>query len=139
MFIFPNQTNQKPSFKFFNNEIFKTNEIKTCKVDEILGHAYILSLKQFIKGFPKGAEKEDIYLCESLFDHETKSFEKIKKWESSMPPAMESVEFELYKEPLTLSKLVLDQSLKKRKSEDSETTIRKKYKTKNLVQEVIYF
>jgi len=109
-FLIPEQTVYPASKRFHENEVFRTTHYETYTLDKIIDKCYVLYLKDYCRGFPKGSENKKVYVCESRYIETAKTTTKIKNWTISMPPGykeLEDSDLILHKTPLTLKKFVL--------------------------------
>jgi chromatin structure-remodeling complex subunit RSC1/2 len=96
-FLRPEQTVHKASQKFLENEVLKSNRSETYSMDDVVGRCWVLYIKDYIRGKPKGAtDMKHVYVCESRYNDQVKAHSKIKQWNyKGREP-----ELELYKVPL---------------------------------------
>ncbi|KAJ3388704.1 hypothetical protein HDU84_009549 [Entophlyctis sp. JEL0112] len=121
-FLRPEQTYQLATSKFMENEVLKTNHLESYDVQDIVGRCWVLFVKDYLKGKPKGADMKYVFPCESRYTFDGKSTSKIKLWQSKFPePELEPhpvplvpVRIPMFKEELS----VPPADAKKRKSED---------------------
>ncbi|OUM67929.1 hypothetical protein PIROE2DRAFT_58428 [Piromyces sp. E2] len=57
-FLIPEQTVYPASKRFLENEVFRTTHYETYTLDKIIDKCYVLFLKDYCRGFPKGSYKE---------------------------------------------------------------------------------
>ncbi|KAJ3266147.1 hypothetical protein HDU77_002278 [Chytriomyces hyalinus] len=84
-FLRPHQTFQLASSKFMENEVLRTNRIETYPTSDIVGRCWVLFVKDYLRGKPKGADMKHVFACESRYSIEGKSTAKIKLWQSKFP------------------------------------------------------
>ncbi|KAI9338453.1 hypothetical protein BDR26DRAFT_803626, partial [Obelidium mucronatum] len=121
-FLRPDQTYQLASAKFMENEVLKTNRLESYDAQEIVGRCWVLFVKDYLRGKPKGCtDTKDVFACESRYTIDGKSTSRIKLWQGKFPDP----ELELYDVPLVPVRIPMfkDESggvdhSKKRKSED---------------------
>jgi len=109
-FLIPEQTVYPASKRFLENEVFRTTHYETYSIDKIIDKCYVLYLKDYCRGFPKGSENKKVYVCESRYIEAAKTTTKIKNWTISMPQGykeLEDSDLILHKTPLTLKRFVL--------------------------------
>ncbi|KAJ3009769.1 UNVERIFIED_CONTAM: hypothetical protein HDU68_002502 [Siphonaria sp. JEL0065] len=121
-FLRPHQTFQLASAKFMENEVLKTNRLESYDSQEIVGRCWVLNVKDYLRGKPKGCnDMKDVFACESRYTIEGKSTSKIKLWQNKFADP----ELEVYDAPLVPVRVPMfkeegggvDYS-KKRRSED---------------------
>ncbi|CAG8818736.1 16635_t:CDS:2, partial [Racocetra persica] len=102
----PEQTKHQVSKKFFQNEVFKTNTFHDHLVQDVLGKCFVLQVKDYVKGRPKGSENKSVYVCESRYNEGSKVFNRIKNWHHVMPKGFDfkKIELDKYETPVTLRK-----------------------------------
>ena len=129
-FLRPEQTVHKASHKFMENEVFKTTNIVGHKVQDIIGRAYVLFIKDYIRGRPKGFNIEDVFVCESRYVEPGKTFAKIKNWSTCLPEKVRHQELDLilHDTPLIPAKVpsILNEAEKARKRKISEDVASKR-------------
>ncbi|ORX54789.1 Bromodomain-domain-containing protein [Piromyces finnis] len=109
-FLIPEQTVYPASKRFLENEVFRTTHNETYSLDKIIDKCYVLNLKDYCRGFPKGSENKKVYVCESRYIETAKTTTKIKNWSISMPSGykeLEDSDLILHKNPLTIKRFVL--------------------------------
>ncbi|KAK9727973.1 hypothetical protein K7432_001425 [Basidiobolus ranarum] len=100
------QTFHPPSKKFYENEVFKSNNVDEHPLKNVTSKCYVMYIKDYLKGYPKDFEKEDVYVCESRYSDTTKSFSSIKDWKKTLNVENKnSVEIISYQKPLKLNKI----------------------------------
>ncbi|KAJ3084831.1 hypothetical protein HDU99_001907 [Rhizoclosmatium hyalinum] len=96
-FLRPQQTYQLASAKFIENEVLKTNRTESYDAQEIVGRCWVLYVKDYLRGKPKGCNDiETVHPCESRYTIDGKSTSKIKLWQNKFPEP----ELVLYDTPL---------------------------------------
>ncbi|CAG8594413.1 12375_t:CDS:10 [Cetraspora pellucida] len=102
----PEQTKHQVSKKFFENEVFKTNTFHDHSMQDVLGKCFVLQVKDYVKGRPKGSENKSVYVCESRYNEGSKVFNRIKNWHHVMPKGFDfkKIELDKYESPITLRK-----------------------------------
>ncbi|RIB06835.1 hypothetical protein C2G38_2007116 [Gigaspora rosea] len=102
----PEQTKHQVSKKFFQNEVFKTNTFHDHLMQDVLGKCFVLQVKDYVKGRPKGSEDKSVYVCESRYNEGSKVFNRIKNWHHVMPKGFDfkKIELDKYEAPITLRK-----------------------------------
>ena len=62
-----------------------------------------------MRGKPRGAHRDHLYLCGTKYDIEKQSFQKIRSWKQCMPESIrnEEIELEEYETPLLLNSIYL--------------------------------
>ncbi|GBP69256.1 Protein polybromo-1 [Eumeta japonica] len=79
----PHETFHLRTRKFLEQEVFKTDTHRTAQLDQIIGHCYVMNVKEYFKCKPEGFADKDVYVCESRYSTRYRTFKKIKGWESS--------------------------------------------------------
>jgi chromatin structure-remodeling complex subunit RSC1/2 len=104
-FLHQEQTIHPISRKFYEKEVFKSNQFEDNAIDKVIGKCYVLFIKDYVKGKPPGAKPKDVWICESRY-HD-KQMHKIKNWNTCLPEAIrqEEVKLEMYPVPLSLKKV----------------------------------
>ncbi|KAI9003215.1 Bromodomain-containing protein [Gaertneriomyces semiglobifer] len=106
-YLRPEQTVHRASAKFMQNEVFKTNHAEDYFADEIFGRCWVLFIKDYIKGKPKGADLKDVFVCESRYNEQVKQYSKIKNWAACMPEQARNriINMDYYETPLVPLKI----------------------------------
>ncbi|KAJ3196333.1 hypothetical protein HK101_009249 [Irineochytrium annulatum] len=79
-FLRPEQTVHKATSRFMENEVLKSNRSETYSSDDIEGQCWVLFVKDYVRGKPKGADQRHVYVCESRYNVEGKASQRIKLW-----------------------------------------------------------
>ncbi|CAF0886930.1 unnamed protein product, partial [Didymodactylos carnosus] len=90
-FYRPDETYHLPTKKFLEQEVFLTNTVESVPVSKVIGHCYVLHVKDYFKYRPEIIDQttttsiqidddKDVYVCESRYNTKTKMFKKIKWW-----------------------------------------------------------
>ncbi|KAJ3094187.1 hypothetical protein HK100_006246 [Physocladia obscura] len=124
-FLRPEQTYQLATSKFMENEVLKTNRLELYDGNDILGRCWVLFVKDYVKGKPRGADMKYVYPCESRYTIDGKSTSKIKLWQSKFPEPdliahafpIVPVRVPMFKEDVSAASVATDHS-KKRKTDD---------------------
>ncbi|XP_078487120.1 protein polybromo-1 isoform X1 [Ciona intestinalis] len=77
-FLAPHDTDHTAGKRFLQQEVFKSDYYNTVPVKNILGRCFVMMMKDYFNLKPKGFNNEDIYVCESRYMSQTKSFRRIK-------------------------------------------------------------
>ena len=88
--------------KFLENEVLKSNRSENYPVSEIVGRCWVMYIKDYARGKPKGADMAHVYACENRYNDQGKHTSRIKLWNVS--PKYKEPELELYETPLVLVK-----------------------------------
>ncbi|RDD39168.1 Protein polybromo-1 [Trichoplax sp. H2] len=96
----PAETFHSISTKFYKNEVFRSDINHSVKASSIMGKCHVMYVKDFIRSRAKNFPEDDIYVCESRYYVRSKSFKKMKVWDSSQFEA----EYELRDEILQLDR-----------------------------------
>ncbi|KAB8343207.1 hypothetical protein FH972_022797 [Carpinus fangiana] len=92
----PEQTVHRFDRHFFDNEIVKTGQYRDHSVDEIVDRCFVMFITRYSKGRPRNfpGDKE-IYVCESRYNDEKHTFNKIKTWASCLPDEVRDKDYEM--------------------------------------------
>ncbi|KND01501.1 uncharacterized protein SPPG_03301 [Spizellomyces punctatus DAOM BR117] len=101
-FLRPEQTVHRANTKFMHNEVFKTNHTENYYANEIVGRCWVLYIRDYVRGRPKGASKDDVYVCESRYNEQAKQYSKIKNWLTCIPEVArhKQLDLELFPTPI---------------------------------------
>ncbi|KAJ3019406.1 hypothetical protein HKX48_002105 [Thoreauomyces humboldtii] len=84
-FLRPEQTSYRQEYRFVLNEVFKTTHMETYFASEIVGPCHVFHIKDFKRGRPRNALSKDVFVCESHYNEQTKSYTKIRNWLACVP------------------------------------------------------
>ncbi|KAI6660874.1 protein polybromo-1-like [Oopsacas minuta] len=79
-FYRPEETFHLATKKFFEKEVFKTDDFHMCRSSRVNAKCYVMHLKSFSKFMPNGYSEEDVYVCQSKYNVKTRTEKKIKTW-----------------------------------------------------------
>ncbi|ORX88041.1 hypothetical protein K493DRAFT_411109 [Basidiobolus meristosporus CBS 931.73] len=100
------QTFHPPTRKFYENEVFKSNNVDEHPLENVTKKCFVMYVKEYLKGHPKGFDKEDVFICESRYSDSSKSFSPIKDWKKTLNVEPKNVvEIVPYEKPLKLNKI----------------------------------
>ncbi|KAJ3037964.1 hypothetical protein HDV00_001167 [Rhizophlyctis rosea] len=107
-FLRPEQTVHKASQRFMEKEVFRTTHLEDYYTADIVGRCYVLHVRDYIRGRPKGAPAEHVYVCESRYDERAKQYAKIKDWANAFPKSARGreVELEPFSSPMVPNKVL---------------------------------
>ncbi|KAG0718393.1 Protein polybromo-1 [Chionoecetes opilio] len=88
----PAETFHLPSRKFFEQEVFKTEQHHAYPVTEVIGKCYILPLVDYVKMAPENVEEKDVFVCESRYNSRNRFFKKIKSFPFNIGDRVKLVE-----------------------------------------------
>jgi chromatin structure-remodeling complex subunit RSC1/2 len=103
----PEQTVHRFDKYFFTNEVVKTGQYRDHSIEEIVNRCFVMFITRYNKGRPRGYPTDkEIYVCESRYNEEKLTFNKIKTWASCLPDEVrdKDYEMELYQEPKKMKK-----------------------------------
>ncbi|XP_053619347.1 protein polybromo-1 isoform X3 [Plodia interpunctella] len=79
----PHETFHVRTRKFLQQEVFKTETHRSIPLDQVMGHCYVMNVKEYFKFKPEGYTDKDVYVCESRYSTRHRWFKKIKVWEGA--------------------------------------------------------
>ncbi|CAK8698479.1 unnamed protein product [Clavelina lepadiformis] len=97
----PEATFHTTTKKFFVKEVFKSDYYNTVLVTLIRGRCVVMPPKNYFKMKPVGFNEEDVYICESRYFSNHKTFKRLKT--SQLPTS--DVELELRETPLPIIRI----------------------------------
>ncbi|PZC80709.1 hypothetical protein B5X24_HaOG214110 [Helicoverpa armigera] len=77
----PQETYHVRTRKFLQQEVFKTESRRVVPLDQVVGHCYVMNVKEYFKFRPEGFADKDVYVCESRYNTKMRWFKKIKVWD----------------------------------------------------------
>lgn len=92
----PEQTVHRFDKHFFDHEVVKTGQYRDHQIDDVLDRCFVMFITRFGRGRPRGfpADKE-VYVCESRYNDERFTFNKIKTWASCVPDEVRDKDYEM--------------------------------------------
>uniref|UniRef100_A0A8C4NHN1 Histone-lysine N-methyltransferase ASH1L n=1 Tax=Eptatretus burgeri TaxID=7764 RepID=A0A8C4NHN1_EPTBU len=78
-YLRPQQTHHAPSRRFYHNELFRVPLYEVVPLHAVVGICWVMDLYTYCKGRPKGAQEEDIYICDYRLDKSAHLFYKIHR------------------------------------------------------------
>ncbi|KAM0243861.1 hypothetical protein ACHAP5_006813 [Fusarium lateritium] len=92
----PEQTVHRYEKHFFEHEVVKTGQYRDHQIEDVLDRCFVMFVTRFNKGRPRGfpADKE-VYVCESRYNEERFTFNKIKTWASCVPDEVRDKDYEM--------------------------------------------
>lgn len=97
-FYRPNETFHLASKRFLEKEVFRSDNINSMPLRQVIGKCCVMFVKDYFKLKPKGFNERDVFVCESKYFTKIKQFKKIKlNW--NLNP---NFELEPRKEELTM-------------------------------------
>lgn len=86
----------------------KTGQYRDHQIEEVLDRCFVMFVTRFNKGRPRGFPPDkEIYVCESRYNEEKFTFNKIKTWASCVPDEVRDKDYEmdLYDVPRRMKKI----------------------------------
>ena len=86
-YYFPHQTVHRADRLWIEKEVVKTGQYRDHSINEVIEHCYVMYVTKYIRGRPTKmpVPEEKLYVCESRYNEEQKSFNRIKAWKSCVP------------------------------------------------------
>ncbi len=127
-YLRPEQTTRRVNQKFYDNEVIKSFTFEHYLANDIVGRCIVIPVKDYVRGIPKGFDRQDVFICETRYSEHTKQHQKIKNWTLCLPQAVRSkeVELDLFDRPLTIARTFVPEEvatplvLKKRKAVEDQ-------------------
>lgn len=92
----PEQTVHRFDKHFYENEVVKTGQYRDHQVDEVVDRCFIMFITRFGKGRPRDFPPDkEIYVCESRYNEEKYTFNKIKTWASCLPDEVRDKDYHM--------------------------------------------
>lgn len=92
----PEQTVHRYEKHFFEHEVVKTGQYRDHQIEEVLDRCFVMFVTRFNKGRPRGFPLDkEIYVCESRYNEEKFTFNKIKTWASCVPDEVRDKDYEM--------------------------------------------
>lgn len=86
-YYYPFQTVHRADKLWIEHEVVKTGQYRDHAVNEIIEHCYVMYVTRYTRGRPQNLTfgEEKIFVCESRYNEEVKTFNRIKAWKSCVP------------------------------------------------------
>lgn len=92
----PEQTVHRHDRHFYENEVVKTGQYRDHPIDDIVDRCFVMFVTRYSKGRPRGFPSDrEIYVCESRYNEEKHTFNKIKTWASCLPDEVRDKDYEM--------------------------------------------
>lgn len=91
----PEQTVHKFDKLFWENEVVKSGQYRDHLVDDILEKCFVMFITKYQRGRPKGIGQRSVYLCESRYNENEKTFNKIRTWKACIPDEIRTTDYEM--------------------------------------------
>ncbi|KAI6755938.1 hypothetical protein HG531_005044 [Fusarium graminearum] len=104
----PEQTVHRYDKYFYEYEVVKTGQYRDHQIEDVLDRCFVMFVTRFNKGRPRGFPLgKEIYVCESRYNEEKFTFNKIKTWASCVPDEVRDKDYEmdLYDVPRRMKKI----------------------------------
>jgi chromatin structure-remodeling complex subunit RSC1/2 len=104
----PEQTVHRHEKHFYPHEVVKTGNYRDHRVAEIVDRCFVMFVTRFPKGRPQGLPRDkSVYVCESRYNEERCTFNKIKTWASCLPDEVRDKDYvmDLYPVPNKMRKV----------------------------------
>ena len=104
----PEQTVHHFEKHFYENEVVKTGQYRDHRIEEIDDRCFVMFITRYPKGRPRGFPRDkQVYVCESRYNEEKFTFNKIKTWASCLPDEVREKDYEmdLYPMPIRMKKV----------------------------------
>lgn len=88
----PAETFHLPNRKFFEQEVFKTDQHHAYPLTEVIGKCYVLPLVDYVKMAPENVDEKDVFVCESRYNSRNRFFKKIKSFPFNIGDRVKLVE-----------------------------------------------
>ncbi|KAK9236716.1 hypothetical protein V1525DRAFT_426839 [Lipomyces kononenkoae] len=103
----PEQTVHRYDKYFYENEVVKSGQYRDHLIDEVLEKCFVMFFTKYQRGRPVGFEDKAVYCCESRYNENEKTFNKIRTWKACIPDEVRSTDYEmvLFEKPQPLRKV----------------------------------
>jgi chromatin structure-remodeling complex subunit RSC1/2 len=92
----PEQTVHRFDKHFYEHEVVKTGRYRDHRIEEVDDRCYVMFITRFPKGRPRGFPPDKaVYVCESRYNEEKHTFNKIKTWASCLPDEVRDKDYEM--------------------------------------------
>ncbi|KAI5793832.1 hypothetical protein DFH27DRAFT_602595 [Peziza echinospora] len=92
----PEQTVHPYDQKFYEHEVLKTGQYRDHLIGQVFNKCFVMFFTRYSRGRPRGIGKRQVYVCESRYNADDKTFSKIKTWNRCIPEELRGgVEYEM--------------------------------------------
>ncbi|KAK7208384.1 hypothetical protein BZA70DRAFT_273581 [Myxozyma melibiosi] len=91
----PEQTVHRFDKLFYENEVVKSGQYRDHLIDEVIDKCFVMFSTKYQRGRPSGIRDRIIYCCESRYNENEKTFNKIRSWKACIPDEIRGVEYEM--------------------------------------------
>ncbi|KAI9724616.1 MAG: hypothetical protein M1828_003640 [Chrysothrix sp. TS-e1954] len=92
----PEQTIHRFDKHFYEKEVVKTGQYRDHRIDEVLDRCFVMFITRYSKGRPRDLPPDrEIYVCESRYNEEKHTFNKIKTWASCLPDEVRDKDYQM--------------------------------------------
>lgn len=115
----PAETFHQPNRKFFEQEVFKTDQHHAYPLTEVVGKCYVLPTVDYMKMRPENVDEKDVYVCESRYNSRNRFFKKIKSFPFNVGERVKLIERD---EPLEMKRVdsIFKERIERHKEELAE-------------------
>ena len=104
-FVWPEQTFHHSTQKFYEKEIFRSSARKIFNFTQVHGKCLVLPIKDYVRGTAVGFDPKDVFVCESRYQDQVRTFAKIKDWTRWHPEGVAPIfDLKLFDRPLVLKR-----------------------------------
>ncbi len=90
------QTVHRADKIWLEHEVVKTGQYRDHNIEEVIEKCFVMFITRYARGRPKDAGSKKIYVCESRYNEEIKTFNRIKSWKSCVPDETRNKDYEMY-------------------------------------------
>lgn len=95
----PEQTVHRVSKRFFKNEVMKTGQYRDHPIHDIVDRCFVMHYTRYFRGRPRNLPLDkEVYVCESRYNEDRHTFNRIKTWQSCLPDEVREQDYQM--EPL---------------------------------------
>ncbi|KAK9466672.1 hypothetical protein V1512DRAFT_286671 [Lipomyces arxii] len=91
----PEQTVHNVDKLFYENEVVKSGQYRDHLIDEVIEKCFVMFFTKYKRGRPVGIGNRMVYCCESRYNENEKTFNKIRTWKACIPDEARSVDYEM--------------------------------------------
>lgn len=91
----PEQTVHRFDKLFYENEVVKSGQYRDHLIDEVIDKCFVMFSTKYQRGRPSGIRDRIIYCCESRYNENEKTFNKIRSWKACIPDEVRGHEYDM--------------------------------------------
>lgn len=81
---------------FLQREVFKTNQYRDHRVEDVIDRCFVMFAPRFSRGRPRGLPRDKaVYCCEARYSEDKHRINKVKTWSTFLPEEVRDRDYEM--------------------------------------------